>query len=37
MQNWELVEAYFKGRNFAQMEIDSFIQFVDQKLNEIEN
>ncbi|MDD5148523.1 MAG: DNA-directed RNA polymerase subunit B'' [Candidatus ainarchaeum sp.] len=35
MQNWELVEAYFKGRNFAQMEIDSFNQFVDKKLNEI--
>ncbi len=32
---WPLVDAYFKNRNFAQMEIDSFNQFVDKKLNEI--
>src|SRR3989344_629343 len=32
MQNWEVLEAYFKNRNFAQMQIDSFNQFVDDKL-----
>jgi DNA-directed RNA polymerase subunit B len=35
MQNWELVEAYFRNKNFAQMEIDSFNQFVEKKLPEI--
>ncbi|MBN2067309.1 MAG: DNA-directed RNA polymerase subunit B'' [Candidatus Diapherotrites archaeon] len=35
MKNWELVEAYFHNKNFAQMEIDSFNQFVEKKLPEI--
>jgi len=30
-----LVESYFQGKNLAQMEIDSFNQFVDKKLDEI--
>ncbi|MBN1941569.1 MAG: DNA-directed RNA polymerase subunit B'' [Candidatus Diapherotrites archaeon] len=34
-ENWELVNSYFKNHNFAQMEIDSFNQFVEQKLPEI--
>ncbi|MBN2127004.1 MAG: DNA-directed RNA polymerase subunit B'' [Candidatus Diapherotrites archaeon] len=32
---WDLIYSYFKGKNFAQMEINSFNQFVDDKLNEI--
>ncbi len=35
MDNWELIEAYFRDKNFAQMEIDSFDQFVEKKLPEI--
>ena len=35
MANWELIEAYFRNKNFAQMEIDSFNQFVEKKLPEI--
>ncbi len=35
MHNWELVESYFRNKNFAQMEIDSFNQFVEKKLPEI--
>jgi DNA-directed RNA polymerase subunit B len=35
MRNWELIEAYFRNKNFAQMEIDSFNQFVEKKLPEI--
>lgn len=35
MKNWELIEAYFRDKNFAQMEIDSFNQFIDKKLPEI--
>ncbi len=35
MQNWELIQAYFRDKNFAQMEIDSFDQFVEKKLPEI--
>ncbi|MFH1588167.1 MAG: DNA-directed RNA polymerase subunit B'' [Candidatus Diapherotrites archaeon] len=32
---WDLINSYFKNRNFAQMEIESFNQFVNQKINEI--
>jgi DNA-directed RNA polymerase subunit B len=35
MDGWSLINSYFKNRNFAQMEIDSFNQFVDKKLYEI--
>jgi len=35
MHNWELIDAYFRGKNFAQMEIDSFNQFVEKKLPQI--
>ena len=35
MNNWELLNAYFRDKNFAQMEIDSFDQFVEKKLPEI--
>jgi len=35
MEGWALINSYFKNRNFAQMEIDSFNQFVDKKLYEI--
>lgn len=35
MDNWPLIENYFKNKNFAQMEIDSFNQFIDKKLSEI--
>ena len=35
MDGWSLINAYYKNRNFAQMEIDSFNQFVDKKLYEI--
>ncbi len=35
MDNWELIKAYFHNKNFAQMEIDSFNQFVEKKLPEI--
>ncbi|MDP2974088.1 MAG: DNA-directed RNA polymerase subunit B, partial [Candidatus Diapherotrites archaeon] len=35
MRNWELIESYFRNKNFAQMEIDSFNQFVEKKLPEI--
>ncbi|MBS3063166.1 MAG: DNA-directed RNA polymerase subunit B'' [Candidatus Diapherotrites archaeon] len=35
MKNWPLVQSYFHNRNFAQMEIDSFNQFLDKKLDEI--
>ena len=35
MDGWTLINSYFKNRNFAQMEIDSFNQFVDKKLYEI--
>jgi DNA-directed RNA polymerase beta subunit len=35
LDNWSLIESYFRGKNFAQMEIDSFNQFVDKKLAEI--
>lgn len=32
---WGLINSYFRNKNIAQMEIDSFNQFVDLKLNEI--
>lgn len=32
---WPLVEAYFREKGFAKQEIDSFNQFVDQKLSQI--
>ncbi|HNV01259.1 MAG TPA: DNA-directed RNA polymerase subunit B'' [archaeon] len=32
---WELIESYFKNRNIAQMEIDSYNQFIDNRLTEI--
>ncbi len=35
MNNWELINAYFRDKNFAQMEIDSFDQFIEKKLPEI--
>tara|TARA_Y100000310_G_scaffold345821_1_gene470503 strand:- start:11853 stop:13325 length:1473 start_codon:yes stop_codon:yes gene_type:complete len=35
LENWPVIESYFKGKNLAQMEIDSFNQFVDKKLDEI--
>lgn len=34
---WVLVENYLRDRNFAQMQIDSFNQFVDQKIPEVVN
>ena len=34
---WSLINSYFRNKNIAQMEIDSFNQFVDLKLNEIIN
>ena len=35
MKNWELLDSYFRNRNFAQMEINSFNQFIEKKLPEI--
>jgi len=35
MKNWELLDSYFRNKNFAQMEIDSFNQFMVKKLPEI--
>lgn len=35
LKTWPIIQAYFKNRNFAQMEINSFNQFVDLKLKEI--
>jgi len=32
---WELIESYFKNKNVAQMEIDSYNQFLDNRLSEI--
>jgi len=32
---WELIDSYLKGQKIAKMEIDSFNQFVDIKLNDI--
>ncbi|HPM86118.1 MAG TPA: DNA-directed RNA polymerase subunit B'', partial [archaeon] len=33
--SWELIDSYLRNKNVAQMEIDSFNQFIDQKLNDI--
>jgi DNA-directed RNA polymerase subunit B len=35
MAKWELINSYFNNRNFAQMEIDSYNQFIDTKLSSI--
>ncbi|MCR4369251.1 MAG: DNA-directed RNA polymerase subunit B'' [archaeon] len=35
VDGWPIIDSYFKGRNIAQMEIDSFNQFVEKKLPEI--
>ncbi|MCX6798867.1 MAG: DNA-directed RNA polymerase subunit B'' [Candidatus Diapherotrites archaeon] len=35
MNTWPLVDAYFRDRSFAQMEIASFDQFIEKKLPEI--
>src|SRR3990167_8237917 len=35
LNTWPLIENYFHGKNFAQMEIDSLNQFVEKKLSEI--
>jgi len=35
LKTWPIIQAYFRDRNFAQMEINSFNQFVDMKLKEI--
>ncbi len=32
---WGLINSYFRNKNIAQQEIDSFNQFIDQKLEEI--
>ncbi len=36
-ENYTLLESWFKSRNFAQMNIDSYNQFVDDRLHEIVN
>ncbi len=35
MKNWPVINSYFKDKTFADQEILSFNQFVDEKLNEI--
>ncbi len=35
MDNWPLIRSYFREKHIAQMEIDSFNQFIDKKLDEI--
>lgn len=35
INGWTLIDSYFRDRNIAQMEIDSFNQFVEKKLPEI--
>ncbi|MCD6434409.1 MAG: DNA-directed RNA polymerase subunit B'' [Candidatus Diapherotrites archaeon] len=35
MNKWALVEAFYREKNFAQQQIDSFNQFVEEKLQEI--
>jgi DNA-directed RNA polymerase subunit B len=32
---WELIESYFKNKNIAHMEIDSYNQFIEKKLDNI--
>jgi DNA-directed RNA polymerase beta subunit len=33
--SWEIIDSYFKSKSIAQMEIDSYNQFVETKLQEI--
>ena len=35
LDGWTLINSYFRDRNIAQMEIDSYNQFVEKKLPEI--
>ncbi len=35
LMNWELIDSYFKNKNMAQMEIDSYNQFLEKKLDDI--
>ncbi|MFH1240492.1 MAG: DNA-directed RNA polymerase subunit B'' [Candidatus Diapherotrites archaeon] len=35
MDGWPIIDSYFRDRNLAKMEIDSFNQFVEKKLDEI--
>ncbi|PIN85207.1 MAG: hypothetical protein COV47_03340 [Candidatus Diapherotrites archaeon CG11_big_fil_rev_8_21_14_0_20_37_9] len=35
VNGWSVINSYFRDKNIAQMEIDSFNQFVDKKLPEI--
>lgn len=35
INGWPLINLYFRDKNIAQQEIDSFNQFIDQKLDEI--
>ncbi|MEW6295385.1 MAG: DNA-directed RNA polymerase subunit B'' [Candidatus Diapherotrites archaeon] len=35
MKYWPLINSYYRDRNIAQQEIDSFNQFIDEKLNQI--
>ena len=37
MDGWPIIDSYFRDRNLAKMEIDSFNQFVEKKLEEIIN
>jgi DNA-directed RNA polymerase subunit B len=35
LDKWPLVHSYFSSKKIAQQEIDSFNQFIEQKLDEI--
>jgi DNA-directed RNA polymerase subunit B len=35
VEGWNLINAYFRDKNFTQMEVDSFNQFMDLKLDDI--
>ena len=35
LDGWPIIDSYFRDRNLAKMEIDSFNQFVEKKLEEI--
>ena len=35
LKTWPLIQSFFRERNFASMEINSFNQFVDMKIKEI--
>ncbi|MFH1224973.1 MAG: DNA-directed RNA polymerase subunit B'' [Candidatus Diapherotrites archaeon] len=37
MDGWPLIEAYFRNRNFSQMEVESYNQFINRKLDDIVN